>query len=114
LRTAVSEARLRGAELRLVHAWDRHQGEATAHALRHAAEDVAALLARGTARGTGALTVSLPRAGTSARSLLGEASDAELVIVGGLPDGRGGVAGGLARAVIAGAACPVLLIPDAR
>jgi nucleotide-binding universal stress UspA family protein len=114
VRTAAAEARLRGAELRLVHAWDRHPGEATSHALRHAAADVADLLGRRAGPGGVPLTVALPREPAPARCLVAEAADADLIVVGGAPDGHGSVAGTVPRAVLAGATCPVLLVPGSR
>jgi nucleotide-binding universal stress UspA family protein len=123
LRWALAEARLRGAELELVHAFPRPELVGMTmvvtlpsdEELREASEQVLAdaLAAVGGAEG---LTVTQRvGAGGPASVLVDAARDAELLVLGsrGLGGFRGMLLGSVTQQVIAHAACPVVVItPD--
>lgn len=123
LRWAMEEARLRGSELELVHAFPRPElvgmtmvvtlpsdeelREASSQVLAEALEAVG---------GAGTLTVSQRvGAGGPASVLVEAAADAELLVLGsrGLGGFRGMLLGSVTQQVIAHAPCPVVVItPD--
>lgn len=127
LRFALAEARLRGAPVRAVAAWhvpvavyegayatpdtsllEELQGE-TADALRRAVED-----AGDAARDVDVETVV--REGQPATVLLGEAADADLLVVGsrGLGGFRGLLLGSVGQQCAHHAPCPVVIVPHER
>jgi nucleotide-binding universal stress UspA family protein len=123
LRWALAEARLRGSELELVHAFPRPELVGMTmvvtlpsdEELREASEQVLAdaLAAVGGAEG---LTVTQRvGAGGPASVLVDAARDAELLVLGsrGLGGFRGMLLGSVTQQVIAHATCPVVVItPD--
>ena len=126
LRFAVDEARMRGASLRAVHAWQfRYPGAAgiegayaipgfDLESLRHAADAaLEAIVAEISPEGGDVEVERLLIEGAAGSVLLDEARDAELLVVGSR--GRGGFAGLLLGSVSQQcahhASCPVVIIP---
>jgi nucleotide-binding universal stress UspA family protein len=119
LRRAVAEARLRGASLRVVHAWALGVGsaahtyaEAEARGRQDGQELVAKALARLPSDATAGVAISAQLGDRSpAAELVAASQDAQLVVVGSRDLGslRGMLLGSTTHAVLHHAACPVLV-----
>jgi nucleotide-binding universal stress UspA family protein len=126
LRFALEEARLRGVELRAVHAW--HVPPAiygsgwvpTAVDLdecrKLAESSLAQSLAEAGAAGAGVAVTPALREGQPADVLCAEADRADLLVVGtrGLGGFRGLLLGSVSQQVVHHAPCPVVVVPGAH
>ncbi|WP_371501699.1 universal stress protein [Kitasatospora sp. NBC_00374] len=114
---AVEQARLRGAELELVHAWrpDSFLSGGSVLMTGTTPEELAGrLLAAVALPGADGLTVRRDaRRGRAAKVLLEAAADADLVVLGaGRRHGHGGLQlGSVSHAVLHHARCPVAVVP---
>jgi nucleotide-binding universal stress UspA family protein len=123
LRWALEEARLRGAELELVHAFPRPELVGMTmvvtlpsdEELREASEQVLAEALAAVGGADGLAVTQRVGAGGPASVLVEAAKDAELLVIGsrGLGGFRGMLLGSVTQQVIAHAPCPVVVItPD--
>ncbi|BFV60789.1 universal stress protein [Kitasatospora sp. CMC57] len=114
---AVAEARLRGAELDLVHAWQRDSflsGSSVLLADTPAQELAERLVAGAALPGAEGLTVHRhARRGRAAKVLLDAAADADVLVLGAARrHGLGGLQlGSVSHAVLHHAPCPVAVVP---
>ena len=115
---AAEEARLRGARLRVVHAWSYLDQAGGAFDPTYSEDDARQLLDEAvTAAGieTGGLDIERKTVNDlPARGLLDAAGDADLLVVGarGMGGFRGLLLGSVSQQVAQHAPCPVVIVPD--